>query len=702
MARPRLASWNKNRLRGLLLLFFLALAIPTGILFQQAYSQLKWEAFHNHRLMAEELVDRINQQYARLIDIENARAFTDYAFLNVAGDAKDNVLQRSQLSRFPIRETIPGTIGYFQIDHKGRFSTPLLPVEKTAISRYGVGRTEWRHREKAQQEIHQLLSDNHMLANEKARKSALLRREKARTARQQNQAKERAEKSGLMALSNELKDLMDTSEMNEQVSQSSFDKLQSRSYDKSSSGDSAPKSRGIGKVDDLKLANPYEQRIKKEKRSASTQKMAKPAPKPKKSKRMLRKEQNVLPRAASAMPRTSPSEDQYRVSMFESEIDTLEFGVLDSGHIILYRKVWRDSQRYIQGILLKADEFISAVIRDSFYNTGVSLSSDLNIAYQGDILYSFDSNGDYNYRSSTAEQYGALLLHARLSTPFDQLEMIFSVNNLPSGPGGTILTWTAIVLLLVFCGGFFLMYRLGIRQITLARQQQDFVSAVSHELKTPLTSIRMYGEILREGWADEEKQKTYYDYIYDESERLTRLINNVLQLARMTRNDIHAELSPCSVSQLLDNLRSKVQSQVDHAGFKLAINCDDKVANQNIDVDADYFSQIIINIVDNAIKFSNKSENKQIDITCHQLRDGQIQIGLRDYGPGIPKDQLRKIFQLFYRTENELTRETVGTGIGLSLVQQLVHIMHGKVDVVNMDPGVEFRITFPCVSDKPE
>ena len=101
----------------------------------------------------------------------------------------------------------------------------------------------------------------------------------------------------------------------------------------------------------------------------------------------------------------------------------------------------------------------------------------------------------------------------------------------------------ALLLTLVLCGGFYLLYRLGLGQIQLARQQQDFVSAVSHELKTPLTSIRMYGEILREGWASEEKKKRYYDYIHDESERLSRLISNVLQLARMTHNDLQVDLT---------------------------------------------------------------------------------------------------------------------------------------------------------------
>ena len=115
------------------------------------------------------------------------------------------------------------------------------------------------------------------------------------------------------------------------------------------------------------------------------------------------------------------------------------------------------------------------------------------------------------------------------------------------------------------------MYRFAVGQLRLARQQQDFVSAVSHELKTPLTSIRMYGEMLKAGWADEAKKQTYYDYIQSESERLSRLIDNVLQLARLTRSSHRIDAKSVRVTELLDLVRSKVATQVERAGFELRV-----------------------------------------------------------------------------------------------------------------------------------
>ena len=217
---------------------------------------------------------------------------------------------------------------------------------------------------------------------------------------------------------------------------------------------------------------------------------------------------------------------------------------------------------------------------------------------------------------------------------------------------------------------------------------------MSHELKTPLTSIRMYGEMLKEGWADEEKRQTYYEYIHLESERLTRLISNVLQLANITRNEPSFDLRPLRVGKLLNIVESKIASQVEGAGFELNFKRDGETDRTAIMIDEDCFAQIIINLVDNAIKFSENADHKAIEITSKLTGDNQVLFTVRDFGPGVAKDQMKKIFQLFYRSESELTRETVGTGIGLAIVHQLTVAMNGKVDIINREPGAEFRVAF--------
>ena len=325
--------------------------------------------------------------------------------------------------------------------------------------------------------------------------------------------------------------------------------------------------------------------------------------------------------------------------------------------------------------------------------------SDFLVAYDGDVIAAYSARPSQQYLPRSRDLSGELLYRTRLSAPLSTFELIYTVTELPFGPGTRYLAWVTLLLALSLSGGCFVIYRYGVGQISLYRQQQDFVSAVSHELKTPLTSIRMYSEMLKAGWADEEKKAGYYAYIHDESERLSRLISNVLQLSRMIRGGHSIELKTLSVGELLDLTQSKIASQVHSAEFELQSNYDDEALKASLAIEADAFTQIMINLIDNAIKFSPPDAPKRIDLGCARQRNGAICFTVRDYGAGVKKDQMRRIFELFYRPESELTRETVGTGIGLALVHQLTLAMKGTVDVQNRDPGAEFSVTFPVLRE---
>ena len=434
-------------------------------------------------------------------------------------------------------------------------------------------------------------------------------------------------------------------------------------------------------------------RIKKKKEKAYTSR----------KKRVSTEQRVVLPNIesvaeADALPLENTVGSEPKIEIFESELDPFELAQLDSGEYVLFRKVWREGQRYIQGAIIDAKPFIAGAFARYFKDATLSQMSDLVVAYQGnvsEVITGEESRYPSLSRISASELTGSLLHQTRLTAPMDKFELVWTINSLPSGPGAKVVIWAMTALVLILVAAFIFLYRLGIQQIHLNKQQQDFVSSISHELKTPLTSIRMYGEMLKQGWVTDEKKREYYDFIHDESERLSRLIANVLQLARMERNDLKLSLKPVRVSELMDMIYSKIHSQVEKAGFTFNSQVEEKVSQQEVFIDQDALSQVMINLVDNAIKFSAKSEQHQIDVTAKQSGDGRCLIVVRDYGPGIPKNQLRKIFKLFYRAGNELTRETVGTGIGLALVQQLVKAMNGNVDVFNQSPGVEFQILLP-------
>ena len=711
MSQAVLTGLNRRRLRWWLALFFLALAIPTAILIHQAYSELKWEAFHQHRLQAEELVARIDDHFMQLINDEEARPFTDYAFLNIAGDPTASFLQRSPLSAYPLGSTIPGLIGYFQVDAQGAFSTPLLPQSAETPTDYGISMQGLHQRQSLAERIQQILSENRLVRRGESNVVAEDKRSVTEISQQTASRRDGpvashtvgagADKEVMEPLrqENAATELKQEPAEEQAPAQAAFDKLNKKpALRKQKKQKKQKPTSKLGRVEDLKLDYRYQQ---KPAVGIPDQILSKSAPV---LEKRARKERSALPESpAFYSPEVSearaPKPSAIRIRTFESEIDPFDVSLLDSGHFVLFRKVWREGQRYIQGVLIEQQPFLQDVIKAAFHDTVLSQMSDLIVAYRGDVYSAFSGQTSGGYLSSAEKLSGALLHQARLSTPLSDLELIFSVKRLPAGPGGTVITWVTAVLMAVLCGGFYLMYRLGLRQIDLVQQQQDFVSAVSHELKTPLTSIRMYGEMLREGWASEEKKKTYYDYIHDESERLSRLIANVLQLARMTRNEVPVDLKEVVVAQLMEPVRTKVSSQIELAGFKLNLNCEDEAAQAIILVDADYFTQIVINLVDNAVKFAAKAEKRDIDIGCRYRSDGTLIFTVRDYGPGVPRSQMKKIFKLFYRSENELTRETVGTGIGLALVRQLALAMKGQVDVVNKAPGAEFEVRFPRVEN---
>ncbi len=693
MLGTSLSGLDKKGLRLWLLLFFLALAVPTTILIVQAFSELKWEAFHQHRVLAEELSGRIDQRLVQLINEEETRSFADYAFLNVAENSAANLLQRSPLSTYPVKPSIPGLIGYFQVDANGLFTTPLLPKAPDTATGYGIPAAERQQRLALQNRIRQILSDNKLVRSRETTPS-----DKEFDATASGLAKTEQDTGGTRQdfdLSSSFSQVTQPAE--EIPAQAAFDRLNTaRNLSEAEKKQKAGKT--LGRVEDLKLDQRYQ-----------TESAVKDLPSPAAAKapvpeKRARKELITLPEPSTA-PALEGNEiadviqSGIRIRTFESEIDPFEFSLLDSGHLVLFRKVWRDGQRFIQGALIEQQPFLQGVIDSAFQETTLSRMSDLIVAYQGEVFSVFNGQKTGSYLASAEELKGALLYRTRLTDPMSDLELIFSINHLPSGPGASVVTWLAAILLLVLCGGFFLMYRLGSKQIELTLQQQDFVSAVSHELKTPLTSIRMYGEMLREGWTSEEKKKSYYDFIFEESERLSRLINNVLQLARLTRNKVQAEIKPTGAAELLDTIRSKISSQVERAGFELNLNSAGDLEEVTVNVDIDHFAQIIINLVDNALKFAAQAEKRVIDINFSRRRDDTAVFAVRDYGPGVAKNQMKKIFRLFYRSENELTRETVGTGIGLALVHQLAQRMNGKIDVINRDPGAEFQLTLP-ITDK--
>lgn len=661
MARTSLIRDNDpRRLRRVLAAFFVALALPTAVLVWQAYVRLEFETFFQYRRQAEALTSQIDGQLGAATSRLDNLSLSDFRFVTGTG----NVYQRSPLSTMPIRSDLPGVVGYFQIDAAGTLTTPLLPAAGIAPEDVGLMPEDLQERRLVETRIRSILAGN-TPADVGADDSTEAQEERIETA---------AADAG-RAVSNNLKVVLPEAE---------------RSFADAPARQSANR---YGQLDELDLDEGLQQKSEQ-----FEQRIAEDVAEPAAERRRVERENSPAPRAATA-PVSLASDGDAAIDTFTRSLDSFELSLLDSGHLVLFRNAWDGEQRLVQGMLLDTETFYTGAVETVFRSSSLAAMSDLVIGFQNEVLTVLRAQRTRGYSTTASELQGDLLHRSRLTAPFDDLELVFSITQLPSGPAGQVLAWTTLVIALVILGGIYALYRLGLKQIRLAQQQQDFVSAVSHELKTPLTSIRMYGEMLKEGWADDEKRQQYYDYIHTESERLSRLISNVLQLARISRNEPQFDLQTCAVAELLDQIHSKISSQVEQAGFDLEIVASDDCGSARVQLDADCFAQIVINLVDNAIKFSANADVRHIVIGCSTSDADRVAFTVRDHGPGIPGDQLEKIFRLFYRSESELTRETVGTGIGLAIVHELTTAMDGTVDVINRNPGAEFRVSFPRARD---
>ncbi|PIE61384.1 MAG: hypothetical protein CSA29_03595 [Desulfobacterales bacterium] len=260
----------------------------------------------------------------------------------------------------------------------------------------------------------------------------------------------------------------------------------------------------------------------------------------------------------------------------------------------------------------------------------------------------------------------------------------------------------SLLLISIITGGI-LITRLTLSKIKDARQKTSFVASVSHELKTPLTSIRMYAELLQsQRVRDPDKQAQYLNVIVGESGRLTRLINNVLDFGRLEQGRKIYRPERFDLKACLDTLISAHAIRLQKAGFKIM-----KVfppTPVDIETDRDALEQAVLNIIDNALKYADSGQF--IQFTLNQEADDII-LEIQDDGPGIPDSAHGLIFDKFYRADTSLTASKPGSGLGLSIARQMLRDLGGDLYIMRSDiqqpgtpskrnTGANFIIRMPC------
>lgn len=264
---------------------------------------------------------------------------------------------------------------------------------------------------------------------------------------------------------------------------------------------------------------------------------------------------------------------------------------------------------------------------------------------------------------------------AALAAPFDTLRLVVEPHTDAglTGEPWRLLDLLSAAILAAIGIGLFAVERAAAASLGFAERRSNFVAAVSHELKTPLTAIRMYAEMLDDGIvADEEARTRYYRTVRRESERLGRLVEQVLELGRLERGARTVHWEQGDLGPLLGDVAATLRPRAEELGFRLSVEVDPEAPSVRFDRDA--ITQILHNLCDNALKFSAAAEDRTVHLRLERCGTG-ARIEVRDHGPGVPEPLLERIFEPFFRGGHELVRTTQGTGIGLGLVRGLCEQM---------------------------
>ncbi len=244
------------------------------------------------------------------------------------------------------------------------------------------------------------------------------------------------------------------------------------------------------------------------------------------------------------------------------------------------------------------------------------------------------------------------------------------------------------VLIAVIVAGCVLTWRLMRRETEMARLKSDFVANVSHDLRTPLSVIRMFGETLElDRVPDEARRREYYRVITRESERLSRLIDNVLDFSRIESGRRRYERTPTAVEPLVRETLEAFAYPLEQGKFKVELTVAPDLPD--VPMDADAIGQALANLIDNAIKYSGDDRVLVVDA---RRESGRLALAVTDRGIGIPPAEQARVFEKFYRVGRSETQGRRGSGVGLALVRHIADAHGGEV-TVRSAPGEGSRFT---------
>jgi two-component system phosphate regulon sensor histidine kinase PhoR len=299
-------------------------------------------------------------------------------------------------------------------------------------------------------------------------------------------------------------------------------------------------------------------------------------------------------------------------------------------------------------------------------------------------IVDFDKNGVYEQPISSSTKYYIATLFP--STFYKWIVQVVPRNYTEMEKNAADQRRANLILIIlsmamIFCS-LVVIYLASRRERQLTQLKEDFISNVSHELKTPLSLIRMFSEMLVTNRVrSEDARQEYYGIIHSESDRMGRLITNLLDFSRLERERQSLHLEDTDVARLVTKELEAFRYQLQKEGFELSTTVDGSVPETAVDANA--ISMALFNLLDNAVKYAGDSRKIAVAVVRD---DGYIDISVKDEGIGIPESEKNRIFEKFFRGSGARVRGIRGSGIGLAITRQVAE-MHGGQVQVQSEPG---------------
>ena len=622
-----------KRLRILILAFCLAVSIPLAFVIWQTYQGLEQEESAQLRFFSEALLDKMEAELAGLVQREENRTVDEYNYRLAEGGT-------SPLAAAP-RE--PYILGYLQNNPDGSFQTPLV-ADPTRVP------PELR-------DSYQRFTDINNLFNQKKFSAAPAVLEEVRdkkvdkVALKEKRQKEESFAGRYLAPSKQQVAkayLGRKQQRTEQITANQAINLSKK--DASPSDRPAPADKLRGRASSADEAYP-----------AAEAEMAAP------------------PVAGSTLPEG--------LREFQVEVAPLQSVFINQDRFFIFRRIAIDNQIFRQGFILDVVSFAQYLANTFFAPQPMARFSGLRLKVT-------ENGRQYDILRAGAPISSAGYVTGRtFPAPFHFLSASVEAAALPASPARHMLTIALFVLGLFMLLGLIAIYHSARVVVELSERRSQFVSSVTHELKTPLTNIRLYIEMLEQGIAaTPDRERDYFQVLGSEGARLSRLINNVLELSKLEKKQRHFDLQQGDFQEVLTEVKSIMSHKMNREGFELETIVPQPV---RFVYDREVMIQVLINLMENSIKFGGTATPRRITIRVCRSAD-RVHISVADTGPGIPPRALKKVFDDFYRVDNDLTRTSGGTGIGLALVKKFVTAMGGSVSAANnKGPGCTITLSLP-------